>query len=422
MKISLSYANVKAAIHYLLIYLLLALNGAMIFVKNRNAILYFVIALYAILCVLFNNKGKYNKKEPLLYAAFLLLSVTFVRIVSGGIGINMWILYAGQVLIVYLCCFFDKNNFVNRFVILTTIMAVVSVAFWILSLTNKNLLFELLRTETSYISGGRTISYRGLLFYTYPTHTDTIRNISFYSEPGRVQAMLHGALYCCLFMQGYLNLKKRTIKICILILIITVLTTQSTTGIIGLGILLMAFVIKQPDRFKQIVDSKLKKQILLLIFIVVAFLLQDYFRNGSQSIIGTILIQKLTDTDINVEASSGGARLRAISTALQNVVARPWGSGTYSVTGNTAAGGLFNYIAVLGVVPGCVFFLWLLKPFIKNRNRAFDLIVFLAVYINIGMGQSYAYYPALLVIPIAITYCKIDLDRTEQTPQGWNHI
>ena len=390
----------------MLIYLLLTLNGAMIFVLHRNWILYFVVLLYGALCVLFNSSGKYNKKEPLLYVAFLLCAVFFVRVVSGGIGIDSWLLYAGQILIVYLCCFFDRDEFLNRFVILTVIMAAVSILCYMIQIFDRPLLLSLLKAENfTTLSDGRTFSYKGILLYTLPTHIESMRNTSFYSEPGRVQAMLHGALFCCLFMQPYLKLSSKKLVTCVVILVITVLTTQSTTGYIGLLILFVGFLIRKPDRLWKVYDSKIKKRIMFFVFLIGTFLAVDYIRNGAASIIGTIVVGKISDTDVYDMASSGGARIRMLAAALQQIVSKPWGAGTFSVSGNTAAGGLIRYIAIMGIVPGAVFLYWLLKPFAKRQLPFIELIVYFALYINIGIGQSYAYYPALLVIPIALSYC-----------------
>ena len=410
----ISYSTIKALIHYALIYLLLTLNGAMIFVQNRNLILYFVVLLYGALCVLFNSSGKYNKKEPLLYVAFLLFFVFFVRVVSGGIGIDSWLLYTGQVLIVYLCCYFNRDEFLNRFVILTVVMAAVSILCFMVQIFDRTLLLNLLKAE-SYVplSDGRVFSYKGILLYTLPTHIESMRNTSFYSEPGRVQAMLHGALFCCLFMQPYLKLSSKKIIACVVILVIAVLTTQSATGYIGLLILLIGFLIRKPDRLRKIYDSKLKRKIIFFVFLIVIFLLVDYIRNGSASIIGTIVVGKISDTDIYDTASSGGARLRMLEAALQQITSKPWGSGTFSVSGNTAAGGLIRYIAVMGIVPGVVFLYWLIKPFVKKHTSLIEIMVYLAVYINIGIGQSYAYYPTLLVIPIALSYCAPNYNHSD---------
>ena len=399
-------SSLKTIVHYFLIYLLLALNGAMIFVQNRNMLLYFVVILYLVLCLLHNNIGKYNKKEPLYLVTFLLAAVLFVRTVSGGIGIDSWILFSGQILIVYLCCFFDREFFLDHFVKLTVVMAVISILCWIVQLVDKPLLLSFLKAESFLtLDDGRVFSYKGQLLYTLPLHYNALRNTGFFSEPGRYQAELHGALFCCLFFRDQIKVHNKTIGFFIAILMVTILTTQSTTGYIGLCIIVVGYLLKRPESVRAIVDNKLKRRIISLIAIVILVLIADYARSGSGSIIGRILLQKLSDTDIAVESSSGGARLRMLSIAWQYITTKPWGSGTFNVIGNTAAGGLIRYIAIIGVIPAAVTFVWMIRPFLKSHNRIIEMIVFVAVYINIGIGQSYAFYPALLVVPIALKYC-----------------
>lgn len=400
-------SSLKTIAHYFLLYLLLALNGAMIFVQNRNILLYFVIVLYLVLCLLHNDSGKYNKKEPLYLVTFLLAAVLFVRIVSGGIGIDSWLLYSGQILIVYLCCFFDRELFLDRFVKLTVVMAVISIMCWIIQLVDKPLLLSILKAENSIaLDDGRVFTYKGQLLYTLPLHYEALRNTGFFSEPGRYQAVLHGALFCCLFFRDQIKASNKRIELFVTVLIITILSTQSTTGYIGLCIILVGYLIKRPESIKQIADTKLKRRIISLVSIVFFALLIDYNRNGSESIIGRILLEKIADTDISVEASSGGARLRMLSIAWQYIITKPWGAGTFNITGNTAAGGLIRFIAVIGIIPSMVVFIWMLRPLFKEKNRMVEMIVYVAVYINIGIGQSYIFYPALLVVPLAIKYCS----------------
>ena len=117
--------NVKQIIQYLAIYFIAVFSGSIMFVLNQSAFLYGLLIIYSISAIL---RFRFRMKEPILLSGFLLLAVFFVRMISGGIGLESWLLYSGQFLIVYYAYLVDPEKFAGRFVKMVTLLSIISLA------------------------------------------------------------------------------------------------------------------------------------------------------------------------------------------------------------------------------------------------------------------------------------------------------
>ncbi len=402
MKINLSKLS-QSTLQYILIYGIFTLCGSLLFTQYQNVFLYATVFLFIILFLI----NKHNRLiSPVLMCGVLLVSVLFVRVVSGEIGINAWLLNSAQFLIVYCAFYIDKENFLDRYVKLTCIMAVISVIGFVLNMAMPSILDRVLISRIHRFNKAETYTtlYRGLLFFTC-TSVD-MRNFGIYTEPGRYQAMLNGALFCVLFCQKYLNMDKKQSLRAIIILAITIVTTRSTTGYIMMGTLFVGYILLRKDEF----NYKLKRTILAVALLGTAILLVDFVRNGADSIVGAVVLGKLEDTDIDDMSSSGGARLRMIEICLRSIVEKPWGMGTLSVEGNNVSAGILKYIASFGVVPGIYILVWIFRPISKSFQGKIELVSFIIIYVYLGLAQTFIFYSGLLVVPIALDVLR---KRTE---------
>lgn len=386
----------QAVPQYLLIYCVAATSGSLLFVQNQEIFEYGIIGTFLCLFI-YRKKNRLQASYGCFFLAFLLASVIFVRLVSGGIGLNAWLLYACQILSVYCAVLFDSEKFLDRFVKLVSIMALISVIAWIMQLAVSDVLDIVLQSRVSVYNKSYTYTtiYKGILFYTYSTD---IRNCGIYTEPGRYQAILQGALFSVLFCQKYLKLDTRMSVRIIVLLIITIFTTQATTGYIMLFAMLIFYLINRRNEM----DKKLKHSIIILLFAGSVFLAFNYGKYGSESLLGDILVEKVQNTDVSDMSSSGGARLRMIEICLRQIISTPWGAGTIITEGNIVAAGILRFIASLGVVPGIVSLWWIIRPIKKAFSGYSEVLAFAFIYIYLGFAQSYAFYPGLLATPITL--------------------
>ena len=123
-----SFKISKTAIfQYLLIYMLYGLNGARWFVQYQSEVVLIVLIFFVIMGV---KRYSLFSFEKIWFPLFLLIAIFFVRMISGGIGIDMWELYASQILIVYMVFQVDFDMALTRYIKFTTVMAVMSLMFW----------------------------------------------------------------------------------------------------------------------------------------------------------------------------------------------------------------------------------------------------------------------------------------------------
>lgn len=400
----LSFKVSKTAIlQYLMLYILYGLNGARWFVQYQYSVVVIVLALFMIMAIRDRSLLSFS---TIWFPIFLLVAVFLVRMISGGIGIDMWELYASQILIVYMVFHVDAEMALTRYVKFTTFMALISIGFWIVAQVNPGVLTGFLTLTKS-----SNLSYYGLWLYTLPLqHVE--RNTGIFTEPGRYQTVVCSAVFILAFLSDYLYLNRKKQRNVLVILIITILTIQSTTGFLSLIIIVVGVLLLNVDT-----DSGMKKKSLIVIAaIAIVFLMYDYWTNGTDSILESRLFNKIETTDANDKYSSGGARMRSILACLEIMLSAPWGAGITNINKlisssslfsyNTAGAGLMTYFTALGIIPAVTTIIWIIRPFFKNRKKGL-LIVFLALYINIGFAQTYAFYPALIMVPVFLSRYKL---------------
>ena len=412
-----SFKISKTAIfQYLLIYMLYGLNGARWFVQYQSEVVLIVLIFFVIMGV---KRYSLFSFEKIWFPLFLLIAIFFVRMISGGIGIDMWELYASQILIVYMVFQVDFDMALTRYIKFTTVMAVMSLMFWVIAQVNPDILQSMLTLTTD-----QNASFYGLWIYTLvPQHIE--RNTGIFTEPGRYQTVIISAILILAFFSNHLNITPKKQKKVFIVLIITLITIQSTTGYLGFMIILLGILIQR----KKDNASVSKKALVVLSVLAIGFLAFDYWTNSSDSIIESTFFEKLADTDISDEYSSGGARLRAITICLEALLSMPWGAGLTNITNmiittsmfrhNTAGAGLMTYFAALGIVPAIITIIWLIRPFVRYGDKVL-LFVYIFIYINIGFAQTYAFYPSLLLIPVLLsTYNKHSVTISPKSPKDY---
>lgn len=398
-------------IHYFIIYLMVSLNGAFWFESKPDMVLYGILALYFILFI-FNSK--YRKHITIGISGFLLTCVLYVRLINnGGIGIDTWILWSGQILIVFIAYLFNEEEFVNRYVKFIFILAIISLIFWQVTLINPKMI-------TNIFSPSEAYSYNGIFYgkwiYVYRTSLWDLgaRNNGIFSEPGRYQTVLISCMYMLFFKREKINITDKMYYVFCIVIMITLISVGSTTGFIGLLILMVHYLIKSfnVNRFS-INERKIRRIIVFIIFILAIFFLTDLYINQENSIYNTIIVNKINDT-FKDQGSSGAARMGAMSIYIDTIMKNPWGVGYDKLTmalnnsiysSNVAGAGMIRFVAAIGIIPSVIIISLGLYPFLINRNSYWiDYISFICIYINISLAQTYAFYPSLIIIPVMIYY------------------
>lgn len=192
------------------------------------------------------------------------------------------------------------------------------------------------------------------------------------------------------------------------ILVITLITCQSTTGYIGFAVMIMVYVFTRNHD-----NMHIKKKILLAVSTIIVIMAIDYLQRGTDSFLGMTVIRKLVDNsgNLSLTADTGAYRWGMILLALQTMFTNPLGVGYDSFRGlaNVGETGLVAaQIVQTGAVYGLPMFIgmlwWIIYPIIKYESRVKQRFIIIFLYFNTALAQSSEYYPVLIMFGI-LFYC-----------------
>lgn len=405
----------SAILQYVLIYILICWNDSFVYSRIFSGYVQIVAITLVIISALI---AKYRDLRGLVLSGFLLIVVLLLRVIYGGIGLDVWALWVSSIFVVIIAIRCDKNRFFNRYVKTIIALAVISIIFYALSNIWPNFFLSLpfshYRSGWTYAVWSSGSSYRlydywnrGLLFYV--SRENETRNISIFNEPGLYQMHLNITLFIVLFMNDYTFLNKAKTMRYVMIIIIALLTCQSTTGFVSLAAIILCYIISNNDKYLSI-----RKKIIIGFLLVFAVLSFEYYINGENSIFYRTVINKLFVQSMNVNEStatisSGAYRLETIIQSLEIIIKYPFGCGydkVLSILGDSSVSGatFFIDIAAIGIIPVGVIMLFIFSPIAKSTLTKSGKLLFGFLYFNTVLAQSSEMYPALLIIPIFLSY------------------
>ena len=337
--------------------------------------------------------------------ALLLFSILLINHLltgfAGGAGLlegfnfstwlEMFFFYFG----VYFVYQIDPENAMTKFIKIVVFFALISIVCYCLALNGQG---DLLSSIFPSRWGTGTRQYCGSWFYAYCSIFD--RNNGVFYEPGVNQISLVMCIFAMLFMPTKINLSERKKATYLVILIIALITTKSTTGYMGLAVIVAFYLFKKKERSSIAIGAT--------IILVMLYLVYDYYARGVDSLVQTYLIGKLNElSSRDITLSSGGARVVAMQLGVEAALNHPFGIGylnwerqlqaIYGVkfgTGNA----LFSTLGIRGF---CAFFCSLflaIMPAIKTMNAYSSIIVYIFLFINITTAQGKVFYPAILMV------------------------
>lgn len=206
------------------------------------------------------NISKRNFAGYLAITLFFLL--TSIINLKNGFYVNDLIIWCVNVFfIVVIQSHMTFESFKQKFVRIMVVEAAVSLIcfLWADILGNS---LPLMVAGRNAANGYYMTPYFTLGWYNIPVFH---RNAGMYNEPGAHQIFLNFALLFLLSDNDHLGLTKKKYTLSLLILIIAVLTTQSTTGYMCLLVVLMAVIMKKTEGRK---NTKLKIAVIVAIAVL----------------------------------------------------------------------------------------------------------------------------------------------------------
>lgn len=417
--------NRKGLVHYILIYFLILINQSSLYeyFLRGNKIRIGILVLFSFL-ILIKYKKTYNKYIGILVILLLCTSVT--RALSGGIGIMAWVEYAIPIITCVYIINFDIENFFERFVKLTVFLATIGLIFFIFQIVNSELLKSLLlfryNTLIDYRIWSDGFNYQsyyyegyGLFLYTYRNGGDALmRNKGLFTESGICQMLYNSAIIILLYFPNKVNLSRKQIKQYLAVLIVAIITVQSTTGYMILGSLLISYLFVKNKNNKE-----LKKYIFTLFLIGIVSLIADLSIRGTDSFLNIAIINKIFGSNNQFEIQgSGMSRIGAAMLSISAMLKNPLGIGADNLfalqeVDTTAGGGagIMKFGAMAGVIPFILCILFYTIPILKAKlNSIVKLLLLFFIFYTL-FAQSNPFYPILIIFPIYLMERRVSVER-----------
>ena len=409
----------KVLMQYVLILLLFYLNDSFLYMKVLKSYDILILAL----CIgLFVYNKKLVDKRNVLFLSIMLAVVAFLRVAVGGVGLNVWSTWAIMILVTTIAIRWNTDDFLTRFINVVFFMAGTSCVIFVVGLVAPSIyksLTVLSSNEftkiTHWYTGSNyvTTDFKeyGMLFYALRDY-DKTRNNGVFGEPGLYQMILNTAYFCLLFFRSDLKFNNKKYKKILTIIILTIITTQSTSGLLSLAVTTLAFILSSNTIENQEQKNYVKNYVIAFVVVGFVTLGMDYVLRGTNSIIYKTVLKKLfSNGSFALDADTGYYRIVTVLGCLQAIVTHPFGMGYDAlgvylqgvVQGEYVAAQILVTFAALGVIPALIIIYWVFSPVINRRTGVWFSFAYIFMFVNSALAQSKDFYPALILIPIYVS-------------------
>ncbi len=379
-----------AIIQYVLIYILIQYIGGRVLTAVGTDLFYGFTILFCGSLMLVFPKRLPLKKNLFIFLIVLSVSLLTTSLITGGaLYIGTILSLLSRFILVYVAIQFDPENFVKRFLKLVVLMSIISLLefFFVIVVGERSALRLFSRLYEIKNNTGFLGSSYGLFFICY-NFMDPLRNTYMFGEPGEYQALLITALY---FLTFFKNDYEKRIKIkYYIILILALITTQSTTGYFNL----IAFTVVVLFSNRKTISPVIRNIILVGIIILIVYLIFWYSKN---SFLYTNFIAKIIGDNGSVDLTleTGAARIGPINRFWQTLILVPhkliFGVGYDGLSALPLGGyttcGLINSIAMTGFISSSILYGKMFIQLIKYSNSLGQIIFTIFVIVNMGLSQ-----------------------------------
>ena len=343
----------------------------------------------------------------------------FIFILAVGLGITRLITYGGlsvgsignilaTFLIAYVAVNYKKDFFIERYVKFVVVFSVISLLIFIVQLTNLDFI-KTFFPVSEQINGN---CYGGILATVVEKHA--LRNVGLATEPGRYQLYLIPALVFSMFKSDRIHCSDKTIMWFRIVLIITIVSAQSTTGYIALLLVLAGYTL-EGIYYGGKKQSKLRKRTNIVLAGASVLVALYLVYTGSENFIYKNFYEKLFDKSGKFDLSNNTGNVRVISllTDLSIAFRHPLGMGFEEyqslwltskiqfIAEPSSCVGLTIACAALGF-PVTILMLWFyVREARKNGKDTIEKILLLLLLFNTALAQPVLYYAPMLAMFMA---------------------
>lgn len=327
----------------------------------------------------------------------ILYVITFV-ISFGGLYYTIILSNIAKIAIVLAAALIEPDTFIDRFIRLVTFLAAVSLVIFVGYFIFGTGFWSPITSHLPVVRP-KTISLGaqyGAFFLCF-NYFDPSRNSYIFGEPGEYQLVISVALFLLLFMENKLREKEKNRSM--VILLITMVTIQSTTGYFNLIVLVVCALIQ--NRIN--VETKILKR--FLVFFGVFAILGILFFDGWDYFISKVLTEKIIDETgaVNFAQGTSSARWNGFI-RLGNYLRTNFFSAIFGIgfvarekTGITSCNGFANCVLDYGIVT----VVWLVFNYAKSLLRYVGVLGCLSglfIIMNTWFGQPTPLYTLIIVV------------------------
>lgn len=404
--------NINTLKGYFLVYVMLIYNQSWIYQQYLSR--YDIPVIIVLLLLIFLKNKHILHNYSVGYVIFLLTVVTFVRFNVGGTGISVWAVRAIKILITEYAILVNQEKMIKRYVNVVYFLCIFSLMGFCLELIRPSFFHSLpiihfqpdiyaskkYSSAINYIINRITVS--GIFFYSSTTKA-VVRNSSIFIEPGIFQMIILTAMFF-MTMKNHIHMfSVKQFRVRVIVLIMALISCQSTTGIFGLIVWGGCVLI---SNFKD--NTKNKNRIIFFGVILIIVLFIDLEIRNTESILYGSVIKKLFDSrgkfSLVAENSTGQYRVGTIIISLLMMLKNPFGVGVeefYNVLNSDSSGyvgaAFLQDGAMFGIIPFVIMQWWILNPIIRSAVSKQEKLCIITLYFNTALAQASAYYPALIL-------------------------
>lgn len=315
---------------------------------------------------------------------------------------------------------YDEENFCSRFIRLILFLAIVSLLFYVVGLIHADFL---IRNHLLHKVQMKTLTYTDYycnLFYALRIR-ELDRNVGMFCEPGLYHIVLISAIYILIFYPERSKIRHRYMALAVLIG--TLITTKSATGMLSLFIVIGGILFSNRRNF----NRRFRRICWSCAWAVSAIVAMDLVINGNGSFIYKTLFEKILNIGSS-KPTTGSVRMQTIKTMTRLILSNPLGYGFFYVTDymkmyaeHAVGARIFITAGAVGVIPICYCLYYYFKKGYDNRKQMVQFAVLILLYFNIALAQSREFYPAILVLFYLKSDSKIrgqEISRQNSVPEG----
>lgn len=384
-------------VQYILIYLIITMQGSVIFLQYSNEILIAGLVVSIILMLLYKIYFSRCAVLNFIVLSILLLGICFKT--SFSLSINSILNILIRLMLVYVCVNLDKNEFLNRFLNVVFLLSLISIiCFFIFKTPLESSIIRFMRINYVHTWTG-DVSYGGYLYNYIPNYD---RNVGIYREPGMYQILLNVALYILFFKVNNFSINKRLLYS--VVIITTIISAQSTTGYISLISLIVFFLFSK--------DGFYKKKMLSIVFIA-ALALSIVIIPKSNNFINQNFFEKIkfNTKSMSFKNGSSNSRLVMMKIDLSILSEKEFGTGFEEYQNywdvkkrgvidkeTSSAVGITKNLAVFGIATGMYMILLMIIGFFYKSRNIIEFLAILFIYINTCLSQPEIFFPLFIVL------------------------